>query len=76
MESSTLPEGTSATLTQRVTLLADVRAERLVPVHRGAFDLAEEPIEEPSKGLEAEARRLGLGPDRIWVLKHGETRRW
>jgi hypothetical protein len=26
--------------------------------------------------LLAEARRLGLEPDRVWVLRHGETRRW
>ena len=55
---------------------ADVRGERFVPIHWGTFDLAEEPLEEPPQRLIAEARRLQLDLSRIWVLKHGETRRW
>ncbi len=57
-------------------VFADVRAERMVPIHWGTFDLADEPIDDPPKRLAIEARRLNLGPDRIWLLKHGETRRW
>ena len=56
--------------------MADVRGRRLVPIHWGTFDLAEEPIEEPPVRLLAEARRLGLDSERVWMLKHGETRRW
>ena len=56
--------------------LADVRGQRLVPIHWGTFDLAEEPLEEPPQRLIAEARRLRLDLDRVWILKHGETRRW
>jgi N-acyl-phosphatidylethanolamine-hydrolysing phospholipase D len=56
--------------------MADVRGRRLVPIHWGTFDLAEEPIEEPPVRLLAEARRLGLDSGRLWMLKHGETRRW
>ena len=67
--SHTTPEET-------LQLFADVRARRLVPIHWGTFDLADEPIGEPPKRLEAEARRLGLDADRVWVLKHGETRKW
>jgi N-acyl-phosphatidylethanolamine-hydrolysing phospholipase D len=55
---------------------ADVRGERFVAIHWGTFDVAEEPLEEPPRRLEAEARRLGLDLDRIWVLKHGQTRSW
>lgn len=54
----------------------DVGARHFIPVHWGTFDLAEEPLEEPPQRLEAEARRRGLGPDRIWLMKHGETRKW
>ena len=57
-------------------VFADVRGKAFVPIHWGTFDLAEEPIEDPPQRLDAEARRLGLGPDRVWLLKHGETRRW
>ena len=56
--------------------LGDVRGQRLVPIHWGTFDLAEEPIAEPPRRLAAEGARLGLGADRVWLLKHGETRRW
>jgi L-ascorbate metabolism protein UlaG (beta-lactamase superfamily) len=61
---------------EALRVLADVRGRHLVPIHWGTFDLAEEPIEEPPARLSAEARRLGLGPDRVWLMKHGETRRW
>jgi N-acyl-phosphatidylethanolamine-hydrolysing phospholipase D len=54
----------------------DVHSKRFVPIHWGTFDLAEEPLEEPPQRLIAEARRLRLDLDRIWILKHGETRRW
>lgn len=61
---------------EALRLFADVRARRLVPIHWGTFDLADEPIAEPPQKLSAETRRLGLDPDRIWLLKHGETRTW
>jgi N-acyl-phosphatidylethanolamine-hydrolysing phospholipase D len=61
---------------EALRLFTDVRGERFVAVHWGTFDLAEEPLDEPPKRLLAEARRLGLGDDRVWVLAHGETRRW
>lgn len=61
---------------EALDLFGDVRGRVLVPIHWGTFDLAEEPLEEPPGRLEAEARRRGLGPDRIWILRHGETRGW
>jgi L-ascorbate metabolism protein UlaG (beta-lactamase superfamily) len=54
----------------------DVRARRLVPIHWGTFDLAHEPLDEPPVRLEVEGQRRGLGPGRIWILRHGETRPW
>jgi N-acyl-phosphatidylethanolamine-hydrolysing phospholipase D len=56
--------------------LDDVGARAMVPIHWGTFDLADEPIEEPPQRLEAEARRRGLGPERVWLLRHGESRTW
>jgi L-ascorbate metabolism protein UlaG (beta-lactamase superfamily) len=61
---------------QAVQIFLDVRARVLVPQHYGTFDLADEPFEEPPVRLGQEARRLGLGPDRVWILRHGETRAW
>jgi N-acyl-phosphatidylethanolamine-hydrolysing phospholipase D len=61
---------------EALDIFADVGARVMVPIHWGTFDLADEPLEEPPQRLDAEARRRGLGPDRIWILKFGETRGW
>jgi L-ascorbate metabolism protein UlaG (beta-lactamase superfamily) len=61
---------------EALAAFADVRGRVFVPVHWGTFDLADEPLDEPPRRLQAEARRLHLGPDRIWLLRHGETRAW
>jgi len=54
----------------------DVRARYIVAMHFGTFDLADEPVDEPPQRFRAEAERLGLAPDRAWILNVGETRRW
>lgn len=60
---------------QALLLFQDVRGQRFVPIHWGSFHLTD-PVDEPLKRVEAEARRLGVDPLRIWVLTHGETRHW
>jgi L-ascorbate metabolism protein UlaG (beta-lactamase superfamily) len=67
---------THTTPEQALQLFADVRGLRFAAMHWGTFDLAEEPLEEPPRRLEAAARRAGLDQDRVWILKHGETRPW
>jgi N-acyl-phosphatidylethanolamine-hydrolysing phospholipase D len=54
----------------------DVGAKVIVAMHFGTFDLTDEPLDEPPRRFLAEAERLGLGPDRAWVMKVGETREW
>ncbi len=54
----------------------DVGARRVVAMHFGTFDLADEPLDEPPQRFRAEAERLGLGPERAWILNIGETREW
>jgi N-acyl-phosphatidylethanolamine-hydrolysing phospholipase D len=54
----------------------DVRARHIVAMHFGTFDLADEPLDEPPQRFRAEAERLGLAPDRAWILNIGETREW
>jgi N-acyl-phosphatidylethanolamine-hydrolysing phospholipase D len=61
---------------EALQIARDVRAARFLGVHWGTFDLADEPPDDPPRRLDAEARRLGLPPDRVWVLRHGETRPW
>jgi N-acyl-phosphatidylethanolamine-hydrolysing phospholipase D len=57
-------------------VFTDVRARAMIPIHWGTFDLADEPLTEPPRLLEQHARGRGLGPDRVWILRHGETRSW
>jgi N-acyl-phosphatidylethanolamine-hydrolysing phospholipase D len=61
---------------QAVHAHRDLRGTTLVGIHWGTFDLAEEPLEEPPARMLAEASRRGLPPERAWILKLGETRRW
>ena len=61
---------------EALAALGDVRGRVFVPVHWGTFDLADESPADPPRRLVAEARRLQLGADRVWLLRHGETRRW
>ena len=54
----------------------DIGARRLLAIHWGTFNLASEPLDEPPVRTQAEGRRLSLDPERIWILRHGETRTW
>jgi N-acyl-phosphatidylethanolamine-hydrolysing phospholipase D len=61
---------------QALQTFSDVRADRLLAMHWGTFDLTDEPIGEPPKRLEAEATRLGMDLNQLWVMQPGETRDW
>lgn len=61
---------------QALQIFSDLGAGRLLAIHWGTFDLAEEPIAEPAERLESEAQRLGLDEDRVWLMRPGETRDW
>jgi L-ascorbate metabolism protein UlaG (beta-lactamase superfamily) len=67
---------THTTPEESLRVFDDVRGRRFLAMHWGTFDLADEPLDEPPRRLLAEVARRGLDPDRIWVLKHGETRPW
>jgi N-acyl-phosphatidylethanolamine-hydrolysing phospholipase D len=67
---------THTTPEEALRVFADVRARRFVAMHWGTFDLADEPLAEPPVRLRAEAHRLGLADDRVWIMRHGETRGW
>jgi N-acyl-phosphatidylethanolamine-hydrolysing phospholipase D len=67
---------THTTPEEALQIFEDVRGRRFVAMHWGTFDLADEPLDEPPRRLLAAARRRGLGDDRVWILKHGETRGW
>jgi N-acyl-phosphatidylethanolamine-hydrolysing phospholipase D len=61
---------------QAVQASEDLSSRVLLGVHWGTFDLAEEPLDEPPRRMLAEAARRGIGADRAWILKVGETRPW
>ena len=61
---------------EALRIAQDVKAERVVAMHFGTFDLTDEPVDEPPRRFRAEARRLGWNEDRAWVMNVGETRDW
>ena len=61
---------------QAVQASMDLGSRVLLGMHWGTFDLADEPLDEPPRRMLAEASRRGIGAERAWILKVGETRRW
>ena len=60
---------------EAVRAAVDLGARRVVGMHFGTFDLADEPLDEPPQRFRGRGRAAGLGEDRAWVMKVGETRR-
>ncbi len=61
---------------EAVQAFIDLNARTMLGIHWGTFDLAEEPLDEPPVRMLAEIHRRGIGSDRAWIFKVGETRRW
>ena len=59
---------------EAVTAGIDVQGRRLLGMHFGTFDLADEPLDEPPHRMRAAGRDQGLEADQIWILAVGETR--
>jgi L-ascorbate metabolism protein UlaG (beta-lactamase superfamily) len=59
---------------QSLQAFLDIRAEKMLAIHWGTFDLADEPLDEPPQLLHAAAKSLRLNPARIWIFHPGETR--
>jgi L-ascorbate metabolism protein UlaG (beta-lactamase superfamily) len=58
---------------QALAAFVDLGARTFVAMHWGTFKLADEPLDEPPRRLEAERLRLGLEASRIRVPAVGET---
>jgi L-ascorbate metabolism protein UlaG (beta-lactamase superfamily) len=69
-------KGSHTTPEEAVQAFLDLEANTLLGIHWGTFDLAEEPLDEPPGRMLAETRRRGIDPERAWIMKIGETRRW
>ena len=61
---------------EAVQAYEDLRGKVLLGIHWGTFDMAEEPLDEPPRLMQEEAGRRNIDPERIWILKLGETRYW
>jgi len=49
-------------------------APPMLPIHWGTFKLSDEPMDEPPARLRAAWQSAQLPDDRLWLLRHGETR--
>jgi L-ascorbate metabolism protein UlaG (beta-lactamase superfamily) len=58
---------------QAVQAFEDLGARVLVPIHWGTFKLADEPLDEPPRRLEAERVRRAIPDERVRILAVGET---
>lgn len=58
---------------EAIQAFVDVGAETFIPMHYGAFRLADDTTDEALNRLLAEWERRGLNSSRLRLLKHGET---
>jgi N-acyl-phosphatidylethanolamine-hydrolysing phospholipase D len=61
---------------EAVHAAVDLRANRVLAMHWGTFDLTEEPLDEPPRRFHEAATAAGFDSDHAWTLDVGETRRW
>ncbi|MDH3213674.1 MAG: MBL fold metallo-hydrolase [Myxococcales bacterium] len=59
---------------QAIQAARDLRAQRVVGVHFGTFDLSDEPLGEPPRRFRAAAEAAGFSESEAWILRIGETR--
>jgi len=58
---------------EAIQAFSDINAHVFVPMHYGAYHLADDTTEEALDRLFSEWRRRGLEPERLRLFKHGET---
>jgi N-acyl-phosphatidylethanolamine-hydrolysing phospholipase D len=61
---------------EAVRLGLELEARHILGMHFGTFDLSDEVMSDPPLRFQAESRRRGLPPERTWLLRVGESRRW
>jgi L-ascorbate metabolism protein UlaG (beta-lactamase superfamily) len=59
---------------QQLTSTDSSRRTVMVGSHWGTFQLTDEPVTEPPSMTRHNWSVAGLDPERLWIMKHGETR--
>jgi len=59
---------------EAVQIMLDLEAKQSMGVHWGTFMLTKEAFDQPPRDLAEALRRFQLPLDRVWLMKHGETR--
>ena len=57
-----------------VQLMLDLDAKQAMGVHWGTFKLTQEAFDHPPRDLALALKERGISQDKVWLLRHGETR--
>ncbi len=59
---------------QAVTVMMDTKSSAAIGMHWGTIELSDEPLREPPVRFKKAAQDNDIPPDKVWVMKIGETR--